>query len=344
MNGANKGKITAAFVAFAMLAVAFTFVYADDTSADDMEFSMFDAQPSAATNYGEFNIYVKFGSGSWSSNYGVDGYNAAIAIDSLNLGIPMDMNYTTYQGFYNINPEYGKISLPFTHNGVTYTYMNIGYYNVDQSGWRHAPTQSLGFLKPFADYELRTANIAISFSTSPPISESVVPPYPANAAIQGLVSLATIQGNPDFAVDFGFVINLTAPQRAHYISIFGNEPSIEQYTAIGYGSDGYLALKNVLGSAVVGQGNVLRATANGNVINQSYGSVQDIDDAQYWENEYFTQFFYWSLYTVDGLSAPVYASFVLGFYSPLSEASALNENNFDFVVDTFNLEFTFSAF
>ena len=341
-------KILAAFVAFAMIAVAFTAVgLADSTSAEERGFP---PTPQSAP-YGEFNISVKFGEyGSWTTHQNVDGYNAAIAINSLSLGIPMDMNYTVFvdtgnpaYDYWTINSNYGKITIPATIGGNTYNYLLIGYYDAAVSQWKYAPTESLGFYKPFADYGLKTANIVLYFLETIPVWGSIIPPTPVGVPIKSLVPLyyngtTGIIGNPDFKVDFGFVVDLTAPQKTHYKSLFGFEPTVNQIQVSGYGSDGYLALKNALGAAVVGKGNVL----NGNAVNLSYGSVQDIDDCLYWESSSFTQFFYWSLYTVDGLNPSVYADFLLGFYSPLTEASLLNSNGFDFVVDTFDLKFVFS--
>jgi|GEM_PF-2502206 len=343
----KEKKMAAALVAFTMIAVAFSVVYIDGASADRDEFTMPDVQSSTPTTYGEFNIYVGGISGAtWSISSTKEGYNGAIAVNKLIQSnatlsaLSIDMNYTEDMGgWYNINPEYGQISLPATIGGTQYQYLSVYYYNVDanngQGGWALGPTGSLGFYKPFADYDLKTANIALWFTNT---INGKFPGFPST--IHDLVPLTEIIDNSDFRVDFTLTADsvLVGPPRMNYPGAGPTVDSIINYFAsvpmetYGYGSDAYLALKNAQGPSFIalfsGQGNVIDNNQDNN-INKSYGSVQNMLGLEYGDpigttGVVYDNFYYWTLYYDSGYTE--YAGWLLGFMSPLSEASALGSD------------------
>jgi len=363
-----KMKVTAALVAFTMIAVAFAVVYVDEGSAEDsvVDFSALDVQSNAAsTAYGEFNIYIALGSSGWWK-FHQEGYNAAIAIDKIGLaGLNLDMNYTINMGgYYDINPAYGQVSMPATINGTAYTYLQIFYYDEGASSWKNASTQttSLGFYKPFADYELKTANIALYFSTS--LNKIMTPAGPYQSLVPLYYNGTTgIIGNPDFLVNFTFtanvdLLNMNYPGRngdrdfqIEILYLFPREES-------GYGSDAYLALKQLAISMAIpisAQGNVIDVNMTNNV-NTGYGSVQDLLGLMYgdmYSTPPYDHYYYWSLYYDSDFSE--YAGWLLGFMSPLAEASELGYDPITldppysyptpsgtFVVNNFWMEYSYS--
>ena len=326
-----KMKITAAFVAFTMIAVAFAVVYVEEGSAEDnVDFSALDVQSNAApTAYGEFNIYIGLGNSNWWT-FHQEGYNAAISIDKIGLvGLNLDMDYTIDMGgWYDINPTYGQISMPATINGTQYTNLSVYYYNEQSATWVNASTQtlSLGFYKPFADYELKTANIALYFTSG----MSIKPTMPSSSTLQPLVPMSDIINNPDFMVAFNFSANLDLLDM-NYPGAPGHNAQI-QYLAngygpvYGYGSDTYLALKYIataIGLQLSGQSNVIDTNQSNNV-NRSYGSVQDLLGLVYGAPPNYDTYYYWALYYDDDFTE--YAGWILGFLSPLDEASELGND------------------
>ena len=330
----KKNKIMASLVVVAMLAMSFAVVWtAVDTDAADPSLQQ---MPTAkAANYGKFNVYVMYGVGTptWTMQQ-ANGYNAAIAVNSLNLGFSLDMNYTTYVtspygNYWDINPYYGQISLPYVYNSTTYNYADIRYYDESASAWVPAPTDALGFYKPFDDYDLKTANIAIRFHVSD--IEKMYTPSPDGTLgkYQKLVPKSTIVGNSDFAVTFNLSANAALLNMNYPGSPDHNDQICELASSggvlVGYGSDCYLALKQVTTLYWIpmsGQSNVIDPSQT-NKINTSYGSVQDLLGLNYGYESIPSgiRYYYWSLYLDANLT--MYADWLLGFMSPLTEASAL---------------------
>ncbi len=328
----NKKSLVAIFVALAMVVVAIpAFADANDTdAANKMEFPAAQSAP-----YGEFRISVMYtGSGGWIG-YDATGYNAAIAIDSLNLPyINLDMNYTVYNSqyyYYDINSNYGKPQLPVVVNGTSHDYLTVFYYDEDESRWRTGQTQSLGFYKPFADYDLNTANIALVFSTTNMMSKPIPP-----VVTKSVVPMSDIIDNPDFEVAFTLTADITLAADSEtgypgmaYPGSHGKDRIIRSLDAspivmYGYGSDAYLALVDACdfyNISISGKGNVIDTTMP-NSINTGYGSVQDLHDLLYGGPETgYDHYYYWTLYYDANYTE--YAGWLLGFMSPLAEASAL---------------------
>ncbi|MDR3075375.1 MAG: hypothetical protein LBU30_04990 [Candidatus Methanoplasma sp.] len=308
----NK-KVMSALVALAMVAVAIPVALAENATAE-----------TNAGPYGQFNVYMYDGS-AWDEYQGT-GYNAAIAASAVISALDVDMDYTVQTNWgYNINSGYGTVK---DANGDVAT---VWMYSDSQAMWIQGPTNSLGFYKPFDDYDeaVRTANVALVFAGD---DTAALP-------TAGLQSIVEVTETDDFAVTF----TMTADP-----GFTMNTPDLETGVT-GYGSDAYLALANACatwGVDISAQGNVIDTTQANN-INLSYGSVQDLDGLDYSEtvSGSSTTYCYWSLYLDSGMT--IYANWLLGFMSPLDEASDLGADptgqTNNFVQNEFWMNYTSST-
>ena len=277
----------------------------------------------------------------------VSGYNAAIAVDQVLPLADMEyMNYITYRGYYQVNQNYGALqsSYDYTINygPTTIHYViedPVAYYYSDKTQTWEVADYTLGFYKPFSDYsqegndDLRTANIAI-------VSESYSSPtLPTN----GLMPITPIYMNPDYAVTF----YLTADASMIYENYPGksetNDMIIEYLsqnpiTIAGYGSDAYLALKDIsnkLGFPDMNTGG--NVTMYGNTIFTYYGIIWDMLGLEFGYLDWHYEQYGWGLYYGDGTYD--YSYCMLGWMSPLNEASTLNDHGRDFVQNEFTLQY-----
>jgi len=369
MKMLNK-KIITLGIAFAMMALAVPVAFVADDSSSEIN-----DDPTAP--YGMFNIYSMVGiQQSWGNPVPAYGYNAAVAVHSVypNWNINMDYvfwNTNQFGSFWDINPDYGKISGGYhLFNGIGTPYAPYIFIYDDLAGqWEPAITDSLGFYKPFEDYDqdLRTANIAILHRVAPGTDLSGLP-MPSINDLMPLVPTCVIEDNEDFEVTFYLTADSNVWLQNYPNKSFINDIILQLLAYLpqsitGYGSDTYLAFVDACARDEIDIASISNAwdAVNGQ-INSSYGAVQDILDFIYGQDppgaEWPTPitYFYWSLYLGDEVEDDVYSDWLLGFMSPLEEASALNFENavepedpsdppvvtFDFVQKLFSFEYTYS--
>ena len=197
----------------------------------------------------------------------------------------------------SINPIYGKIAS--VNNSTNFT-----VYIHDGTSWVLGDS-TIGFYKPFDDYDLATANIAF-----------VLPGQSAPAFSTGLAAIEHVSNSSIYEVTF----------------------DVNGTPYVGYGSDCALALANALSTAGVtnnvntnmyyydGTNWILDVDYYGNVTaigslvqSTTYTAVYDDDLDVTHVNAHYD---YLSLYT--GLSPSIsYAVFMLGFYSPLTGTAGI---------------------
>ena len=339
-------KIMASLVVVVMLAVAVpAFAFADDSS-----------DAAVPAGYGEFNVYV-YTSASSKTLHEVSGYNAAIAVNQV---VPLaDMNYATNaSGWYDINTNYGALPDSFSYKAKfllifnrTYTIENpVAYYFSDKTQTWEVADYTLGFYKPFSDYssaasdDLRTANIAI-------VPGNVTNPSLPTSGLQDIAQVDYAAGSA-YEVTFNLTANMDL--LTNNIPYTGKSPvtdALITYIAAnpivvkGYGSDTYLALMDAYNRmpslAVTSKGYVTDSGA----IYTGYGSIQNMYGLLYGDNGQpypATQYYYWSLFLGNSTNWQDMSSWLLGWMSPLDEASELNMAGFDFVQDVFTFQYSYS--
>ena len=291
---------------------------------------------------GKITVNLNYGI-SWEVPTTVDAYNGAIALDrSLGTSIPhvIDMNlYTTDSyGYVSVNYQYGAIT---SINNIAASGDNVwNVFVLNESGSWVKAVDSLGWYKPFGDYDLshRTANIAVVYGTesgaqakinsfSPSVTSSIVP-------------VTDIVGNDNFKMSFYVKVSQNADVQAaledEEMSVSGcgsiTAAMINEGTNVtGYGSDLYLALKNAFPGKVTGQ-DAVPCQSNGsyNTVYSWISTFLDLstiqvtgkstptdysDDSWAWWIEY-------SAYSVgdSGNVTGTVSNFALGLYSTISDA------------------------
>lgn len=322
-----------------------------------------DSEIGTADTYGEFNFWINYGDGWSASPISGNGYNACIALQdavasanttvsfkNINGVSASDFTYTS--GYYStINANYGTIDAIGSTSTSSDKVWHAYYYS--DGAW-YSAIDAIGFYKPFSDYDanFRTANMAFYYGTAAIDADTIT----ISEGLKDVVIVPTNAGMPN-AADFAVTFTIKVQDG---ISIFGDvcshvpgsngEPIDRLKTGVtvtGYGSDAALALDNAMSSigcedyAVYtsissedDQGNVVLNTASYGYFNQLFGVYENSEDSNNDGKD--DKYWYWSLYTGSGSSA-AYANYLIGWYSPLGEAPA------NFAVDTFTIEYTYSA-
>ena len=139
-----KANIYAIMVA-ALIAVAGVVVYASHSDADGVNDPVTNGKMTVNISYGE----------NWESPITVDAYNGAIALDRA-LGTAtthvIDMDLYTQSGQYvSINYQYGEIT---SINNIAASGNDVwNVYILNASGSWVSATDTLGWYKPFGDYD-----------------------------------------------------------------------------------------------------------------------------------------------------------------------------------------------
>lgn len=320
-----------------------------------------DSDGSSTNSYGAFNFWINYGTSEWTTTpISGNGYNACIALQNACSSTGTSLVFKTIDGlnasnfiddtgtYDTVNKNYGTIDMigtQSTSGSAWYAY----YYN---NGW-HRALDAIGFYKPFSDYDagFRTANMAFYYGSGPVEASSI----PTELTFKPIIQVPTSSSSEtasDFAVTFH--IKLAYTQQI-YGTVCDDVPgttgtAFERLktgvTITGYGSDGALALKNAMTtlscshtsiytdvSSVDSSGNVVINASSYGYITKLFGvyeySKDNNDDG--WDDEYW----YWSLYIGDGTTS--YASYLIGWYSPLSNVIS------GFSEDVFTIHYDHSA-
>lgn len=321
-----------------------------------------DSEVGTSNAYGEFNFWFNYGEGWSTSPISGEGYNASIALEnacsSSNIALTFEnvngldaSNFVDNTGSYlSINSNYGKIA---SINGYISSETSKWYaYCYLDGEWIEA-IDSIGFYKPFSDYdaEFSTANMAFYYGETA-IDASTIP-TDAMKTVVSVPSNASMPNATDFAVTF--TIKITYDEL-----IFGNvcnhvpgsdltplDRLKSGVTITGYGSDAALALKNAMisigcndysvytdVSSLDSDDNIVPNTASYGYFNKLFGIYENSKDNN--GDGYGDEYWYWSLYIGSGSSA-TYASYLIGWYSPLTNAPS------GFTSNTFTISYDHSA-
>lgn len=299
-----------------------------------------DSDENTASTYG-FNFWINYGDGSgWSGALAANGYNACTALQSYassnNLALTIDSaTYTVQYGYSYINQNYGDVTALGGVTENTTDMWNTIYYSA--SGWA-VGSDAIGYYKPFADYneDYQTANIALYYGTAAE-AQAAISTLPTTG-LRSVVPTTSIVGNADYAVSFYLRTNSTAVTHAAAKGVvlsISDLPSVTGttleagQTIVGYGSDLYLALKNAVGtniSAVEDVPGVDHGTymTYYSWMNSLFGLstvlVNDGGDDD-WSNDIYAWWTQYTAYSDDSnVANDVKSDFVLGYYSPLSNA------------------------
>ena len=322
-----KAKVYAIMVA-ALIAVAGVIVYTSQSDADGLN--------DPVTN-GKMTVNISYGS-SWELPRNVDAYNGAIALDSATTSNDIDMDlYTTSGGYVSINYQYGAFT---TINGTgpsNGSVWNVYVLNTNNT-WVRA-TDTLGWYKPFADYDAshRTANIAVVYA-DPDDADDLVDAFNPTV-VSTVVPVSDIVGNEYFKATFYIKVSQDTDVQAALVDKgmsvagYGNiTPALlnRGVYVTGYGSDLYLALKNAFPNLVVGQ-EVVPCYDNGTYSTvyswitsfltlytiqvTGEGTPSYDDDSWAWWQEY-------AMFSVDSSGDVIgnTSDFALGLYSTIDDA------------------------
>ena len=295
-------------------------------------------QPASATatGLGEFNIYFQIdGSysdatsaptdfiGEWAGYYAqaTDGYLALIdVLTDLNLlsNMTVDGSFYLTTPYTTNNTDYGTITKLFGLENSTESSWNVYVYK--NGSWSEG-IDAIGLYQPFSDYveEYRVSNIALYYGATGSLESmdfdglSIIP-------LTQVPASASDAHASDYQVDFTFVRTV--------------DGQTVTTTAVGYGSNGFEALKNAVGTdAITG---VIGSSDYGTYgwLTKLFGigtvqiSGQETPDD--WTDDVYT---YWALYYDDPATAEVdwkYADFTSAFYGTL-DGSAVHADSFRFV-------------
>ena len=309
-----------------------------------------DSDSSDAVTTAPWTFQVRDGSGWTTYTVGDGGYNGCIAINKAGIpGLVIDNRYTVqktndYGTYTTINEEYGRVSkIGNQENGAA------GVWNVaflDSNGtWQnresftegtwsgpveHFTAESLGFYKQYSDYSTstvtendpstgyRTSAIALWYGADDSSMPAGVP-----ATVNNYI---TVDSSSQFRVQVLMRINqnytpTVMPGGNINLSLMIDG---DRYIwATGYGSDGYLALKDALGAANVVGNEVIGE--NYSWITTIYGLGTQQIAGQDTPNDYTDdKYVYWNQY--DGIQVfplpPVvtYSGFLSGFHSTVDGA------------------------
>ena len=247
-------KITAVFAVIMMVAVAGVVVFTAHSDADGIN--------DPVTN-GKMTVNLSYGGG-WELPMTVDAYNGAIALDralgtTTNHVIDMDL-YTQSGQYVSVNYQYGAIT---SINNIAASGDDVwNVYILNASGNWVSATDTLGWYKPFGDYDVnhRTANIAVIYGTPADAQTKISVFNPTVTST--IVPVSDIVGNEYFKATFYVKVsqasNVQAALADEEISVVGYgdiTPTLinRGVYVTGYGSDLYLALKNAFPNLVNGQ-------------------------------------------------------------------------------------------
>lgn len=321
-----------------------------------------DSEIGTADTYGEFNFWINYGDGWSASPISGNGYNACIALQDAttsanttvsfkNINGVSASDFTYNNGYYDtINSNYGAIeSIGTTATGDDKAW--YAYYYSD-GAWHNA-INAIGFYKPFSDYDanFRTANMAFYYGSAAIDAGTIS----ITEGLKDVVTVPTNAGMPD-AADFAVTFTIKIDSEEIFDEVCSHVPGSgltpldrlrSGVTITGYGSDAALALNNAMSSigceeyavytsisSTDSQGNVVLNTASYGYFNQLFGVNENSNDSN--DDGTDDEYWYWSLYTGSG-STVSYASYLIGWYSPLTGAPLA------FVVDTFTISYTYSA-
>lgn len=291
----------------------------------------------------------------------VSAYDGAIALDTaLNTALSspiahvMDMRTSYYQvtgtdgdgepiysSYPTINTSYGAItSINNLSNGTENSWH---VYCLNPSNQWVAATQTLGFYKPFADYNVnfQTANIAVYYGT-----DSAAETYRTNLSttpVATIIGTSDIINNDNFRVTFYFKVNMTEAMQTYMtnnniqFSVAGCNFTVADLsngvTVNGFGSDLYTALKQVVGDNVSAEEGVPGTTyTSGSYssynsyswLNSLFGvnsfQLEGADTPNDWSDDVWAWWTQYSAYTVLGDTSNVVSDYVLGYYSPVAGA------------------------
>ena len=332
----TRNKMLFAVVASAMmLMIGFAAIVSDDSSADENYVSN-----------GTFTVNVRTSvNTSWVTDT-VAAYDGALALSRAlalhNTSNDVDTTMYSYPTQYvAIDYQYGAFTtiggIVDTATASWHTY----FYHVS-NGWTLA-TDTLGWYKPFGDYDIahRTANIAVIYGTDSDVASIMNSTATQPASTSSVVPLSDIEGNPNFMVSFYIKVNASAytaiTDEGRDINVGSSGITKQQVLdgvyVYGYGSDLYLALKDVFGTLVQGQ-EVVPCYNNGSYDTvygwlYSFLSVSSIwmgkgpdnvkytdDDIWAWWQEYYT----YSVDSVTGNVTGTTSDFAIGLLSPLQDA------------------------
>lgn len=327
----NKGMAIAVFVAM-MFCVAPVLVVDGGIDAAGTPVA------TSASGLGDFNIYfqisedleveedsVPAGSiGSWAGykGDGTDGYLALMDVlndISMTSGLTIDSAFSVSTPYITNNLSYGKITELFGLQNDDENTWSIFVYK--DSSW--APgVDGIGLYQPFSDYadDYEVSNIALYYgSDSSSLSFS-------GLSILPLTTVPNDSSDPkanEYRVSFEF----------EYTDANGSR--IER-TAIGYGSNGFTALQNAIGTnnltGVVGSSDF--DTYGWITTLFGLGTVQTAgqDTPNIWTDDKYT---YWNMYydsAVSGDPVWTYANFTSAFYGSI-DGSAMHADSFRFVYE-----------
>lgn len=299
-----------------------------------------DSEADSTNTYG-FNLWINYGNG-WSSSIAADGYDASIALQnyatSNEIALTIDSaTYTVQYGYKYINTNYGNVTTLGENTEDESNKWTTIYYPASGSGWTIG-SDALGYYKPFADYNsnYQTANIALYYGTASG-AENAIQSLPTSG-LRSVVPTTDIVGNANYAVNFYVKIDQTAfddaTDKGMVFSVVGL-PSVTLdtlktgQTITGYGSDLYLAFKNAVGTNISAVEDVPGEDHGTYIMNYSWmnslfglGTVL-VDDQgdEDWSNDVYAWWTQYTAYSDDSNDEnDVKSDFVLGYYSPLSDA------------------------
>lgn len=314
-----------------MLAVGFAVAVDSNSDATD-----------ANNGLAEYKFFIGNEDGSdWDYTVTGIGYNAYIALQNA-LGDAVTVSTTsegssytktvttTYGSYVTINPDYGTIATIGSLTADDSSIWHLFMYN-NQNEWVQGPVDALGFYQGYSDYDssLRTANIILFYGDSSWDVDTILATFTSPSS---LASITTIDTSDDYKVTF--TLNVSSMDQPSYLTAaqWTYLQGLDGTTVFGYGSNCYTAFQNAL-SSVYGN-SCMYDPLNDALNTSSYGYVSSILGIA--ENSATsgstTTWWYWSLHT----GAPTtsnYASYMAGFYTPLS-----GESGFQYSALYFNFE------
>lgn len=315
----DKVKMVA-FVAVMMLAIPFLGFTADASGSNEV-------------TDGTYTIFYNDGTG-WGYQV-VNAYDGAQAVKATSVWQTDDAmaDKSTGGTWESPNTDYGDIT---TFMGKTETSDSVWNVFVYQDGWV-AGGSNIGYYACFSDYysSWKTANIALYYG-----AETTAVPDGLSAYASG--HLSDITNLMHYDEDVGEDVYYEAFAVTFYmkIGIDGVTPTITSgaitdselssgKAIVGYGSTVYLALKQALGSDVVGE-DALPGTYNSTYQYWTYngwidtifglGTTQTkgMDTPTDWTDD---EYVWWQILS-GTTGAGTTLGFVLGYYSPLTSSDA----------------------
>lgn len=322
-----------------------------------------DSDADSATTYGSFNFWFNYGSGWSSTPISGDGYNACIALQDACSDANIALSFMTIDGvsaadftktvdyYSTVNSDYGTVDT-IGEKSTTDDEAWYAYYYYD-GVWNEA-LDSIGFYKPFSDYDanFRTANMAFYYGEDAVDASSIPTESMAFQSIVQVPTDSTAENAADFAVTFNIKLAYTQTIAGKVCDdVPGSDGTAQSRLAegvivTGYGSDAALALKNALTSigcshyaiytdvsSVNSEGDTVINASSYGYCTKLFGVYEDSKDND--GDEVDDEYWYWSLYLGDGTTS--YASYLLGWYSPLSGVVS------GFCQDVFTIHYAHSA-